>query len=231
MDLFFALPGLDGEPGRRRHLCRVDDGGSIFAISGVRGRMGASCWPSESARAELLRFARGDLIRLSFEENLAEQVALLIDDWILRIGRVLNPGVIPPEHRDLALGEVTELPAGVRFGIRQGVAWFRHLEGRSDFKDECPLALKERETRFPLSEHLWLTARERCRASCIDTLSMVRSGDPWEGLREFHRAALDEFGARAGTGSTPALGRASDRGERPALAGARTLHQAFHGCQ
>ena len=37
--------------------------------------------------AQLLKFARGDLIRLSFEEKLAEQVAVLIDDWILRMGR------------------------------------------------------------------------------------------------------------------------------------------------
>ena len=37
--------------------------------------------------ARLLRFARGDLIRLGFEERLAEQVAVLIDDWILRVGR------------------------------------------------------------------------------------------------------------------------------------------------
>ena len=34
--------------------------------------------------ADLLKFARGDLIRLSFEEKLAEQVAVLIDDWLLR---------------------------------------------------------------------------------------------------------------------------------------------------
>ena len=41
--------------------------------------------------ARLLKFARGDLIRLGFEERLAEQVAVLIDDWILRVGRALEP--------------------------------------------------------------------------------------------------------------------------------------------
>ena len=28
-------------------------------------------------------------MRLSFEEGLAEQVALLIDDWVIRVGRAL----------------------------------------------------------------------------------------------------------------------------------------------
>ena len=41
--------------------------------------------------AQLLKFARGDLIRLSFEEGLSDQVAVLIDDWLLR-GR---PGAGP----------------------------------------------------------------------------------------------------------------------------------------
>ena len=86
VDVFFTLPGLDGGPGRRRHLCRVEEGGSIFAISGVRGHAGGGLMAVGVGRARLLRFARGDLIRLGFEERLAEQVAVLIDDWILRVG-------------------------------------------------------------------------------------------------------------------------------------------------
>ena len=185
VDLFFTLPGLDGEPGRRRHLCRVDDGGSIFAISGVRGRMGGGLLAVGVGTADLLRFARGDLIRLSFEENLAEQVALLIDDWILRIGRVLEPG--RHSARPSGTGSRARRRPGSRnplWGCATGVGWVRHLEGCSNFKDESPLA-GQRKWRhdFPLSEHLWLTAREGCRVNCIDTLAMVRSGDPWEGLR------------------------------------------------
>ena len=90
VDVFFTLPGLDGGPGRRRHLCRVEEGGSIFAISGVRGHAGGGLMAVGVGTARLLRFARGDLIRLGFEERLAEQVAVLIDDWILRVGRALS---------------------------------------------------------------------------------------------------------------------------------------------
>ncbi len=76
--------------GRRRHLCRVEEGGSIFAISGVRGRSGGGLVAVGAGPAELLKFSRGDLIRLSFEEGLTEQVALLIDDWLYRVGLALS---------------------------------------------------------------------------------------------------------------------------------------------
>ena len=66
-----------GRAGRRRHLCRVEEGGSIFAISGVRGRSGGGLLAVGAGTAQLLKFARGDLIRLSFEEKLADQVAVL----------------------------------------------------------------------------------------------------------------------------------------------------------
>jgi NHLM bacteriocin system ABC transporter peptidase/ATP-binding protein/NHLM bacteriocin system ABC transporter ATP-binding protein len=193
VDVFFTLPGLDGKPGRRRHLCRVDEGGSIFAISGVRGHLGGGLIAVGVGTADLLRFARGDLIRLSFEERLAEQVALLIDDWILRLGRALCQTITPPGRQVLPKGGVARLPAGTSFGVREGVAWIRHLEGCSVLLDETPLPVTEAQARFPLSEHLWLTAGEGCRVTAIDTLTMVGSGDPWAGLVDFHRAALDHL--------------------------------------
>ena len=61
------------------------------------------------------------------------------------------------------------------------------------FLDEIALPASELEARFPLSEHLWLSAVEACRVTASDTVTMVRSGDPWAGLMDFHRAALDEL--------------------------------------
>ena len=54
--------------------------------------------------------------------------------------------------------------------------------------------MTEFQARFPLTEHLWLTAGEACRVTVCDTVTMVRSGDPWAGLMDFHRALLDEIG-------------------------------------
>jgi hypothetical protein len=143
VDVFFPLPGLDGGPGRRRHLCRVDEGGSIFAISGVRGHAGGGLMAVGVGTARLLRFARGDLIRLGFEQRLAEQVAVVIDDWILRVGRALSLVMAPPGRQELDLATATELSRGTRYGVREGVAWIRHLDGSSFFLDEVPLPVTE----------------------------------------------------------------------------------------
>ena len=194
VDVFFTLPGLDGGPGRRRHLCRVEEGGSIFAVSGVRGHAGGGLMAVGVGTARLLRFARGDLIRLGFEERLAEQVAVLIDDWILRVGRALSHVMGPLGRQELALANPTELAKGTRYGVREGVAWIRHLDGSSLFLEEVALPVTELEARFPLSEHLWLTAGTGCRVTASDTLTMVRTGDPWAGLKDFHRAVLDDIG-------------------------------------
>ena len=95
VDVFFTQFEPGATAGRRRHLCRVEEGGSIFAISGVRGRAGGGLLAVGAGPAQLLKFARGDLIRLSFEEGLSEQVAVLIDDWLIRVGRALAD---PPAH-------------------------------------------------------------------------------------------------------------------------------------
>ncbi|QEH36011.1 Lactococcin-G-processing and transport ATP-binding protein LagD [Aquisphaera giovannonii] len=193
VDVFFTVPGPDGGPGRRRHLCRVDEGGSIFAISGVRGRLGGRLIAVGAGDADLIQFHRGDLIRLSFEESLAEQVAILLDDWIFRVGRALGAGGQVLGRHDLAAGVPAELGGGDRYGIRGGVAWIRHLDGHSRFLGQDPLPVTEHRARFPISEHLWLTCDGPCRVVASDTLAMIQSGDPWQGLMDFHRAALDHL--------------------------------------
>src|SRR5262249_49373517 len=79
VDVVYTVREPGAAAGRRCHLCRVDEGGSIFAISGVRGRSGGGLVAVGAGPAKLLKFSRGDLIRLSFEEGLTDQVALLID--------------------------------------------------------------------------------------------------------------------------------------------------------
>ena len=191
VDVFFTQfePGVT--EGRRRHLCRVEEGGSIFAISGVRGRSGGGLLAVGAGPAQLLKFARGDLIRLSFEEGLSEQVAVLDR----RLGDPRRPGVSP--IAGLAIAPRARSPADRRvrtrdrFGVREGVAWVRHLVGTSMFLDRVPLLDGEIQTRFPVTEHLWLTAATACRVTVCDTTAMIRTGDPWAGLDDFHRAILD----------------------------------------
>ncbi len=57
--------------------------------------------------------------------------------------------------------------------------------------DQVPLPVTELQARFPVTEHLWLTAETACRVSVCGTTDMIQSGDPWAGLDDFHRTALD----------------------------------------
>jgi NHLM bacteriocin system ABC transporter peptidase/ATP-binding protein/NHLM bacteriocin system ABC transporter ATP-binding protein len=191
VDVFFTLMEPGAVAGRRRHLCRVEEGGSIFAISGVRGRSGGGLVAVGAGSAELLKFSRGDLIRLSFEEGLAEQVALLVDDWLRRVGLALYRLAGARPSAELPGGIASAYEGGSRFSVRGGVAWVRHLEGATRFLDQVTLPANELEARFPLTEHLWLTAEGPCRVAGCDTQAMIRSGDPWAGLDVFHRAVLD----------------------------------------
>ncbi len=191
IDIFFTELEPGAMPGQRRHLCRVEEGGSIFAISGARGRSGGVLMAVGTGPAQLLKFSRGDLIRLSFEKGLAEQIAVLIDDWLVRVGRALGRLVPLPARQELAWNSVATVESGTRFGVREGVAWVRHQCGTSSFLDQVPLPVTELAPRFPVTEHLWLTASTTCRVAACNTLAMIDSGDPWAGLDEFHRTVLD----------------------------------------
>jgi NHLM bacteriocin system ABC transporter peptidase/ATP-binding protein/NHLM bacteriocin system ABC transporter ATP-binding protein len=191
VDVFFTLMEPGAAAGRRRHLCRVDEGGSIFAIRGVRGRTGGGLVAVGAGPAELLKFSRGDLIRLSFEEGLTEQVALLLDDWLYRVGRALAHSAGAQPCAELRRDVEVPIEAGTRFSVRGEAAWVRHLGGTSRLLDQVALPDNEFEARFPLTEPLWLTADGPCRVTACGTRVVIHSGDPWAGLDAFHRAVLD----------------------------------------
>ncbi len=213
VDVFFTSMEPGVLEGRRRHLCRVEEGGSIFAISGVRGRSGGGLLAVGAGPAELLQFSRGDLIRLSFEEGLADQVAVLVDDWLVRVGLCVYRAADARPCRELPREGVAAYEAGDRFAVRGGVAWVRHLEGRSQFLDLVPLPDGDVVGRFPLTEHVWLQAQEACHVTACGTPADVPVVRPLGGTgclpprrARFHRR-------RCRSGSPAPVGRTS--GARP----------------
>ena len=118
-------------------------------------------------------------------------MAVLIDDWVIRVGRALARFAGIPSRHELTESTIADLDRDTRFGVRDGVAWVRHLLGNSTFLDRVPLTDDDIHTRFPVTEHLWLKATTACRLTTCDTTTMIRMGDPWAGLDDFHRATLD----------------------------------------
>ncbi len=192
VDVFFVQPEEGALCGRRRHLCRVEEGGSIFALSGVRGQAGSGLIAVGAGPAQLLKFARGDLIRLSFDEGLTTQVAALLDDWLTRVSRALTgPTGSDASCRRLDVNASAALPARTRYTVRGGIAWVRHLRGASLLLDVVRLRECDMDPRFPLTDYLWLTAESDSEVTLCDTATIIRAGDPWAGLDVFHRAILD----------------------------------------
>jgi NHLM bacteriocin system ABC transporter ATP-binding protein len=194
IDVFYTPRDSNGAPGRSRHLCRVEEGGAIFSLSGARARYGGALTAIGVGSAQLLEFSRGDLIRLSFVEGLAEQVAVVIDDWVLQLERGLGRIIGSRGRRDIDLDVVVDLADETRFGIRDGVGWVRHLAGNSLFLEEIRVPEEDSVYRFPLAADLWLTAEGPCRVHAVSTLALFQSGDPWEALHGLHRAVLDGIG-------------------------------------
>ena len=131
VDVYFTQVEPGATAGRRRHLCRVEEGGSIFAISGVRGRSGGGLLAVGAGTAQLLKFARGDLIRLSFEEELSDQVAVLIDDWLIRVGRALARSAGTQPRLELEGSTIADFDRDARYrrprGSRLGPPPARHV--------------------------------------------------------------------------------------------------------
>jgi NHLM bacteriocin system ABC transporter peptidase/ATP-binding protein/NHLM bacteriocin system ABC transporter ATP-binding protein len=191
VDVFFTARETGREAGRRRHLCRVDEGGTIFSISGVRGRGGGALFAIGAGPAQLFKFCRGDLIRLSFEEGLSSQVAMLVDDWVIRVCDAVSRLVSIESCAPLEPDAQAQFARGARYRSRHGVGWVRHHSGSSLLLDQTPLPQSEVANRFPLTDQIWLTANEPCCVSVCDTVTMIEQGDPWAGLDQFHRSILD----------------------------------------
>ncbi len=223
VDVFFTLMDPGALEPRRRHLCRVDEGGSIFAISGIRGRSGGGLVAVGAGPAELLKFSRGDLIRLSFEEGLADQVAVLVDDWISRVGLALSRAAGTEPCQELARDGVAVFEAGTRFSVRGGVAWVRHLAGHSRFLDQLPLCVERASGavpahRAPLAPGRQPVPRYRLRNPVDDPIGRPLGGPGRipPGRARFHRRYAGAGGAGSVVGD-PSVVDSRGGGDRVGL--------------
>ena len=212
VDVFYIQPEPGQARGSRHHLCRVEEGGSIFAMDGVRSTREGELLAVGVGQARLRKFPKADLVRLSLEPVWRRGVADMIDDWIDRISRAIDPGAAPPAVR-LEAGAARAVEAGQSASSRGRVTWV-HTEGATVrflglvTVPECPYG-----SRFPLSAHAWLTFAHAAEIAPRDTETLMEDGDPWLGLKRFHKVILDAI----------ALARGRDRAVRHARLESTTL--------
>ena len=229
VDVFFTLL----EPGRRAgpEAAPLPGGGRGLDLRHQRRPGPIRRRPAgrrRRARPQLLKFARGDLIRLSFEERLAEQVALLIDDWLLRVGRGAEPFDRAAGRAGAAPRTPTaELEAGTRFGVRGGRRLGPPPRGyvrASSTRSRCPSPSSRPGSRSPSTSGSRPT--RRCRVTACDTADHDPLGRPLGGLDDFHRAVLDYIGADPGARGPPRWAELQTAVARRAALVARALGTA-----
>ena len=191
VDVYYVETPAGRPGGTRRHLCRVEEGGSIFSMEGVRGAEHGGLLAVGVGPARLLQFPVGDLIRRSFDASTRLEVTAMIDDWVDRLSRATSPGDAPGPTIPLQADDALELDAGSRVTARNEVVWVRSADEGLRFLGAVELPPDAQESRFPLSPHAWMGSAAGGRIDARKTEDLIENGDPWAGLKRFHRAVLD----------------------------------------
>ena len=166
--------------------------------------------------ARLLKFPKAELLRLSLESDWRRDVAGLVDDWVDRISRAaldrrppastacLEPGRAARgrsragRSRARRRGPLGRSPGPRASGSSAGWPSRRARTGRGSRSRRTPgSATTERETVRP-----W------------DTETLIENGDPWEGLKRFHRVVLDAIAAALALRDGPRRRAAGEPGRR-----------------
>ncbi|MGP0069615.1 MAG: NHLP family bacteriocin export ABC transporter peptidase/permease/ATPase subunit [Isosphaeraceae bacterium] len=191
VDVFYLRPESGQEQGRRHHLCRVEEGGSIFGLEGVRSAEAGGLLAVGVGPARLLKVAKADLLRLSLELEWRREVAGLVDDWVERISRATSNVDPPASSSRLDRNESYEVAAGGCVTARREVLWVRQGAGLVRYLGKVAVPPCPFESRFPLSPHGWVGFDQAETIRPWDTETLCENGDPWEGLKRFHQVVLE----------------------------------------
>ena len=192
--LFGAGAGDVGERDTAAPVERAVESGEVPAAGDEDGR-GETEADSHGARGVLqavgsagttLRFL-GDVAaraRLS-EPALRAEVAGLIDGWVDAIYAGLVAGAMPRDCRALQAPATVNLEPAAIAGIRAGVAWIDHVEGRSSLLGRPDLEM--RGCPIPCSTRAWFVASTASSVNVRATVSLLERGDLWTSLLAFQR--------------------------------------------
>ena len=223
IDVFYLGPHSGHDGGRRHHLCRVEEGGSMFGLEGIDGGEQGELLAVGVGPARLLKVPKTDLLRLSLDSDWRPGVAALVDDWVDRISRAISSGELPSTVTLLKRDESHEAPEGRFLTARREVLWVKPGLTGIRFLDRVSVPTCPHESRFPLSPHAWITYNQSDTVQPWDTETLIEKGDPWEALKRFHQVVLDGIAAAQAI-ETAQAGRAARN-----AAGRRDVGLGLHG--
>ncbi len=135
------------------------------------------------------------MLRLSLESDWRAELAALVDDWVDRISRATAGGEPPKSTAVLEHDEPHEVAEGGRITARREVLWVQPGSAGIRFLDSVPVPDCLYQSRFPLSMHSWIRFNQAETVRPWDTETLIENGDPWQGLKRFHRVVLDAIAA------------------------------------
>ena len=215
VDVFYSRPEPGQDRGRRRHLCRVEEGGSIFGLEGVKSGEQGELVAVGVGPARLLKVPKAELLRLSLESDWRADVAALVDDWVDRISRATAGGDPPKSTAVLEHGQSHEVAEGGRLTAHREVLWVQPGSAGIRFLDKVSVPDCLYESRFPLSTHTWITLQPGRDRPAMGHRDVDRERRPVGGLEAFPpggaRRDRRGRGARDGPGRRAAGGRPPPR--------------------
>ncbi len=214
IDVFYLGPHSGHDAGRRHHLCRVEEGGSMFGLEGIRGGEPGALLAVGVGPARLLKVPKTDLLRLSLDSEWRSEVAALVDDWVDRISRAISGGELPSSVTLIERDEPHEAPQGRFLTARREVLWVKPGLAGIRFLDRVSVPTCSLELRFPVSPHAWISYNQSEMVQPWDTESLIENGDPWEALKRFHQVVLDGIAVTREIATAQADARRENAGRR-----------------
>ena len=214
IDVFHVGPHSSHDGGRRHHLCRIEEGGSMFGLEGMESGEHGELLAVGVGPARLLKVPKTDLLRLSLHSEWRPEVAALVDDWVDRISRATASGELPSSATLLERDEPREAPEGRFMSARREVLWVKPGLAGICFLNGISVPACPRESRFPLSPHAWISFNQSDAVQPWDTETLIENGDPWEGLKRFHHVVLDGIATARAIATAQADARRQNAGRR-----------------
>lgn len=191
----FTVTVKNGQPvGARLHFISVGEGQAMFGMDLARYGMGSGFLAVAKIGTKLRRLPVARLNKLAENGRFLDDIATLVDTWIINLCRSLTRDIIPGPLVDLNLigGQEASLENQQKARSNKGVLWLKVSEGDLLFIGMEAISIADEEIYFPVTADAWIEASneigQKTSFKAEATKMVASEAAPWWGLDTFHEA-------------------------------------------